>query len=272
MHWAGEPGSIDLTWGAAQRFQLVPKISGPDPAAALDLLLTRWREHLAEVPAAANLDDTAAIVTWPSRDVDGIRVLQRHGLVPLAVIAARHTNTSISPSTGTVSDPARADGVRIRRAGPDDVEAVAALGYGLVRYDAYFGAVVDRPGTRAALRREAEGLLSAPEPWVWLAERDGSAVGLLAAERPEKANWIAPLIRLSPAAYLQQGFVLPGERGTGIGARLTATFHAEVAAAGVPVTLLHYSQVNPLSAPFWSQQGYRPLWTSWEARPAHTLR
>jgi hypothetical protein len=38
------------------------------------------------------------------------------------------------------------------------------------------------------------------------------------------------------------------------------------------VTLLHYGQVNPLSAPFWSQQGYRPLWTVWEAMPALAVR
>jgi hypothetical protein len=40
----------------------------------------------------------------------------------------------------------------------------------------------------------------------------------------------------------------------------------------VAVTLLHYEQTNPLSVPFWSQQGYRPLWTSWAARPARTIR
>jgi hypothetical protein len=40
----------------------------------------------------------------------------------------------------------------------------------------------------------------------------------------------------------------------------------------VSVTLLHYEQVNPLSGPFWSHRGYRPLWTSWEARPARALR
>jgi len=27
----------------------------------------------------------------------------------------------------------------------------------------------------------------------------------------------------------------------------------------------------PMS-PFWSQQGYRPLWHSWEARPARSIR
>ena len=43
-------------------------------------------------------------------------------------------------------------------------------------------------------------------------------------------------------------------------------------ARGVDLTLLHYSQVNPLSVPFWHRMGYRPLWSTWEARPAATLR
>ena len=37
-------------------------------------------------------------------------------------------------------------------------------------------------------------------------------------------------------------------------------------------TLPHYAQLNPLSAPFWSRMGYRPLWTGWEVRPAGSLR
>ena len=41
---------------------------------------------------------------------------------------------------------------------------------------------------------------------------------------------------------------------------------------GLVPRLLHHSQVNPLSAPFWYRMGYRPLWTSWEARPASALR
>jgi hypothetical protein len=36
--------------------------------------------------------------------------------------------------------------------------------------------------------------------------------------------------------------------------------------------LLHYEQLNPLSAPFWNRMGYRPLWTGWEVRPAVSLR
>ena len=56
------------------------------------------------------------------------------------------------------------------------------------------------------------------------------------------------------------------------GAALAACLAAEAQAASVSVILLHYAQVNPLSAPFWSQQGYRPAWTSWEAWPASALR
>ena len=43
-------------------------------------------------------------------------------------------------------------------------------------------------------------------------------------------------------------------------------------ARGVDTTLLHYAQLNPLSAPFWSRMGYRPLRTGWEVRPAASLR
>jgi hypothetical protein len=40
----------------------------------------------------------------------------------------------------------------------------------------------------------------------------------------------------------------------------------------VPGTFLFYSPTNPLSPVFWHRQGYRPLWTMWEIRPASALR
>ncbi len=107
---------------------------------------------------------------------------------------------------------------------------------------------------------------------MWLAERDGAPVGLLYAERPELAGWIAPMVAAAPAAYLELMEMLPGHRGRGVAAALTGELHRAADESGVAATLLHYEQVNPLSGPFWHQQGYRPLWTSWEARPASTLR
>jgi len=276
-HWVGTPGSMDLAWGAARRFQLTPLVAGPDVTDALDRLLSLWRDHLAEQPHTGD-QDTAAVVTWPSRDIDGVAALLRHGFAPLAVVAARPAGRprpgpagadgGAAPGLGAAADR----GVRIRRAGPADIDAVVRLGLEVVRFDAHFSDTVERPETADALRGEAAGLLGGSEPWTWLAERDGTAIGLLAAERPEAAGWIAPMTQLAPVAYLMLMVVLPGERARGIGADLVARLHHDVDAAGVALTLLHYEQLNPLSAPFWSQQGYRPLWTTWEARPARAVR
>jgi GNAT superfamily N-acetyltransferase len=67
-------------------------------------------------------------------------------------------------------------------------------------------------------------------------------------------------------------FVGADERGGGLGAALVKRAHDELDARGISITLLHYAQMNPLSAPFWSRMGYRPLWTGWESRPAAALR
>jgi GNAT superfamily N-acetyltransferase len=132
--------------------------------------------------------------------------------------------------------------------------------------------VIERPGAAEALRTEIARLLDDHEPWAWLAERDGHPVGVLVAERPEIAGWIAQRTCRSPVAYLLLLFVAPTEREAGVGAVLTRRLHREAATVGVSVILLQYEQVNPLAVPFWGQQGYRPLWTTWEARPARTLR
>jgi len=160
----------------------------------------------------------------------------------------------------------------VRQASRADIDTVVRLGLEVIRYDARFGAVVERPSTAAALRAETAAMLAEPEPWTWLAERDGTAVGVLIGERPQAAHWIAPLVGSTPVAYNMLTFVSSADRGTGVAAALAGSFHDAAELAGVPVTLLHYEVSNPLSAPFWARQGYRPLWTSWEARPACTMR
>ena len=275
-HWQGVPGSLDLAWGTAVRFTLAARIAGPDVPDQLDQMLSQWRDHLADMPGSAG-EDTAAVVTWPSRDVAGVPVLLRHGFAPMAVIAARPANRDQARPGGPAVHGERlaarpAQGrLRIRRAGAADLDEVVRLGLEVIRYDAHFG-LTERPETPAALRREAARLLAGPAAWVWLAELDGLPAGMLAAERPGQAAWIAPMVAHSPAAYLLLMYVLPGQRGTGAGAALTAELHQQAQAAGAAVTLLHYAQVNPLSAPFWSRQGYRPLWTVWETRPAAAIR
>jgi hypothetical protein len=104
-------------------------MAGPDVANALDQLLSLWRDHLADVPGAEG-EDTAAVVSWPSRDIDGIATLRRHGLTPMLVFAARATpagppRRAASPARSTVpATGSAAGGARIRRAGPADIDVV----------------------------------------------------------------------------------------------------------------------------------------------------
>jgi GNAT superfamily N-acetyltransferase len=261
--------SLNQTWGAADRFTLVPRLAGQDVVAPADALLSQWRDHLAGV-AAARGADTSATVVWPSQDITGIQALLRHGLQPLTVIAARPRPRT--PQRQRPYAQRGAFGVAIRPAGPADEEQVLDLELRLIRYDMHFGGPVWRPATAKLVRDEIRGSLARRATWTWLAERAGRAVGLLVAQPPQEAGWIEGMTNPSPAAYLQTMFVDSRERGTGIGSALVRQLHAQLDAAGVAVTLLHHSQVNPLSAPFWYRMGYRPLWTSWEARPVSALR
>ena len=268
-HHELRPEAAELAWGAATQFWLTAQVAG-DPAepgigAGLDELLVCWRAHLAAESATAEEDSQAAIM-WPSRDIGGVRALLRHGLQPLTVIAARSAGRAVPDATPVPG------GLRIRPACPGDVAAVTALTLEVIRFDQHFGSVLLHPHAERVERQSAERILSLPEPWAWLAERDGRPVGLLVAEPPDRAGWIAPATRQAPVAYLATLSVLPDERGSGVGTALVTDLHRVLDAAGVAVTLLHHGQLNPLSAPFWSQMGYRPLWTSWEIRPARALR
>jgi len=259
--------TLAQTWGAATKFVLSMRLRGPDVAAAADDLLTQWRDHLTSQPEARK-DDTAAIVNWPSRDVTGVPALLRHGLQPLTVIAVRPK----ARPAGRSSPASTQTGAVIRPAGPDDLDAVTELEVGVVQYDANFGGSIPRPATEALVRAETQAALAKRPGWTWLAERDGQPVALTVVEPPAAATWIAGMTRTGATAYLQTMFVRPDERSGGIGAALVRHVHGELDARGIDLTLLHYSQVNPLSAPFWHRMGYRPLWSTWEARPAATLR
>jgi predicted N-acetyltransferase YhbS len=263
------PGTPELAWGAAAQFWLTAQVAGdpgePGIGTALDDLLVRWRAHLAAEQAAVRQDSQAAL-RWPSREITGVRALLRHGLQPLSVIAARPGGRPVPAAAAAPDD------VQIRPAEAADIAAVTALAVEVIRFDEHFGSVTLHPHAERAERLAARENLARPQPWTWLAERDGRAVGLLIAEPPDRAGWIAAATSRSPVAYLATMSVRPDERGSGVGSALVTELHRHLDAAGVAVTLLHHALLNPLSTPFWSRMGYRPLWTRWEIRPASALR
>ena len=255
---------LDQVLGTKTRLDLTPRLR---TSAALDELLGRWCDHLATLPEA-NGEDAAAMINWPSRDISGVNALLKHGMQPLVVIAVRPARRTILAGDAPRTSP----GVLIREASPGDLDAAAELEMGVIRYDAHFGTAIIRPATEALVREDIRKVLIEWPGWVWVAERDGRLVGLVHVQPPPSSDWIAVMTRPGPTAYLQAMFVRQDERGCGLGAALVKRAHDELDARGISTTLLHYSQLNPLSVPFWSRMGYRPLWTGFQARPAVALR
>jgi GNAT superfamily N-acetyltransferase len=250
-----DPESMDATWSAARLHRVDAHVAGDDPAAALGALLDGFAAGF----GPAGDQDSAVEVFRPSRDTAPVLALTRRGFGAATVVAVRRTGGLDAPPP---------PGVRIRRLDPGDVEAAVRLHLGVVRFDAQFGAVGERPSTEARMREELLARSERPEPTAWVAEVDGRPVGLCEVDPPDHAGWIAGLCAQGPVGYLSSMYVDPGVRGGGLGAALHAHADAALRAAGATLTLLHHSPPNPLSTPFWYGQGYRPLWTSWRRRPA----
>jgi GNAT superfamily N-acetyltransferase len=257
--------ALEQVWGTATRLVLTPRLREPDAHAALDDLLGQWHDHLAGLPEADN-EDAAAMIEWPSRDISGVNALLKHGMQAITVIAVRSAGRAILADAGPPAD------VVIREAGPDDLDAVTELEMGVIRFDAHFGAAILRTATETLVREATRKALARRQAWVWVAERSGHLVGLVHVLPPDESAWIAGMTGPGSTAYLQSMFVGPDERGGGLGAALVKRAHDELDARGISITLLHYAQMNPLSGPFWSRMGYRPLWTGWESRPAVAVR
>lgn len=244
--------SFAACFTAARESRLVARVDGPE---AMAELLGRW-ERLDGVRPGP---DSAAILTWPSRDTVMTRTLLEHGFVPQSILAARRSSV---PVPVPVPDSS-ASAVVVRRLAAADLDAAAALWIQVDRWDAQFGGMAVRASTEGHVRRELESALDPEGLWCWVAERDGAVVGLVAVQPPQRAAWAVSPSAFSSGVYVTCGVVMEGSRGGGIGSALMREVHAAVDTAGIPVSLLHYAALNPLSGPFWSRCGYRPLTTVW---------
>lgn len=253
-----DPASRSATWTALRQHNLTALVAGPDPAVAMAALLDRW-DHELRAATVPDDDDSAAEVIWPSRDTSPVLALLRRGFAPVVATAARRTGGAAANAVA---------GVTIRAMRASDVEAGAELVMHIVRYDAQFGSVTERS---SSLDRLAEGLarLVGRDPAsAWVAVRHGRPVGLCTVETPADTGWVGDRCATGPVGCVAELVVAPDERGGGIGAALHAHADAALQAVGTAVTLLQHAVPNPLSTPFWYRQGYRPLWTQWQRRPA----
>lgn len=254
-----EPGTAPTLWSASDVVELHPLL-GAAGGPGMDALLRELRRM---VERAAPGPDSACVVTWPSRDVAAAEPLLAHGFAPLSTLAVRTDAGGPEPDNG----------LAVRLATIRDLDVALELELAELAFSAMVGAAIERPDAREVKRAALSANLEQGDP-VWLAERDGAVVGLAHARMVDALPGSLSGTRLRPGrwGYVNSVSVRPDVRGTGVGRRLMAVAHRELARLGATGTFLYYNPPNPLASVFWARQGYRPLWTIWEVRPAGALR
>jgi ribosomal protein S18 acetylase RimI-like enzyme len=253
--------SRPAAWRSLVQYRLDIRLAGPRPDAALDQLLTQWDEHLANIADPGDIDE-AAVIARPSRDSAGSAELLQRGFAPVSGIAVRPAERLAA------AGPPTTPGVCIRPAEDFDLATAVGLQLELQLYDAQFGMATVRPNAERLITEELRELLGRDEPTVWIAELYGKALGMVQVQLPEQAGWIKPYVTASRVGYLSSLAVAEAARSSGVGTALAGHAHQVFDEAGADAVLLHHALANPRSTPFWYAQGYRPLWTYWQRRPA----
>ncbi|PPK65522.1 GNAT family N-acetyltransferase [Actinokineospora auranticolor] len=252
-----DPGTPQTLWSAAEVWELHPLV-GATGGLGVEALLRRWAR--ARVSPSR---DSACLVQWPSRDAEASAAFLAHGFVPLAVLAVRTTPFTAGEVAGT----------HVRRAGMGDLDALVESAMAEVEYSALVGGAIVRAGAAGIKRDALRRHLAQGDP-VWLAERDGIAVGHVEGWHTASGpgTWAETRVRHGRWGYVNCLSVLPSARGGGVGRALMEVAHGALLDRGTVGSFLYYNPPNPLSPVFWARQGYRPLWTVWEIRPASALR
>jgi GNAT superfamily N-acetyltransferase len=262
-HSEYEPGSATTLWSTLQLWEMHPLV-GATGSAGMEALLREWARLQSRTTATL---DSACLLTWPSRDTAAARPLLDHGFTPLTSLAVRHVRA------GTPARRAPQAGVAVRLATHADLETVLALEMAELAYSAQVGAAVLRPDAERVKRATLARHFEQGDP-MWLAERDGVAVGLAHCRLMDVVadSLIATRLRPGRWGYVNCVSVAGDARGSGVGRELMAVAHHELHRRGASGTFLYFNPPNPLASVFWPRQGYRPLWTNWELRPASALR
>jgi GNAT superfamily N-acetyltransferase len=163
--------------------------------------------------------------------------------------------------------------MRIRGAGPEDEEALAALYREELRFHTTcvpFARVSLRAiqafGEKLARLWEG-GDLESGAPLVLVVEQDGEVIAMaqsaLLEMKPDMEPGFTPQ---GNYAVIDNLCVREDARGKGVGTALAGAVFAACASFDLSGYLLFYNPANGLAARFWPKIGFGPLWTTYQRR------
>jgi len=168
----------------------------------------------------------------------------------------RQTTLAVRRVAESVVD-SRAEGVEIRRAGPNDLEPILRLSSLLGQHHAAapsFLPFLREPD--AELEKETRERLNAWDHGFFIALREGAAVGALTLG---PSSFAPALATTENALYLFEGVVAPSERRGGVGRALLAAGMRWAEEAGHTQCALHFLSANIAAARFWQSHGFWPV-------------
>ena len=165
-----------------------------------------------------------------------------------------------------VRDAAKIAEIEVRRAGPEDEEAVQELATDLFRSWAEPPIFLPfLPETAAARRTLQAELLADPACPHWLAVVDGRVVGMQIFTEPGSTHWnVSTLQSPERCVYLYLACTLAEARGAGIGDALFRQTMAWARDAGYERCAVHFVTQSRAAA-FWRGLGFRPA-SHWMTR------
>jgi GNAT superfamily N-acetyltransferase len=167
---------------------------------------------------------------------------------------------------GTDEAAGQAPEVRITRAGPEDVDVVGGLLFGLSRFNSLpplYRPYVPNPGPGWAGREGVLKQIEAEDCCFWLAYESDEAVGLVVLTPPEPSE---RMISGDKTVYLWIGYVKPAYRSGGIGKALVERGLAWARERGFEHCTVGWFSPNITGARFWTRRGYRPAMRRLERR------
>mgnify|MGYP001293452895 CR=1 FL=1 len=198
--------------------------------------------HYALVP----IHDRAALDAWYALSFGQE---QCHALLALPPVADVPAEKAIT----------QAPDITIRRAMPDDLDALVAVADTIPRHQTRSPVYAPYPPETAPTHADYDELLADPQMVLWLALRDDHIVGyqLYQPFTAQENPLLAPLIP-DRCVELAIGATVEHARGHGVGRLLTRHGLAWATTAGYEVCLADWRTTNLLSSRFWPRIGFRP--------------